>query len=505
MDRTGATALRVMNVNKEFPGGVRALTDVNFELAAGEVHAILGENGAGKTTFMNVLYGMVSPDSGSIELWGKRYAPHSPRDGAAAGVGMVHQHFMLIPALSVVENIALGRESRRGLRLDLRKTANRINELSTRYGMEVDPWALVADLAVGARQRVEILKAFYRDARILILDEPTAMLTPQESSQLFAAIRLFTAHGLSVIFISHKLDEVRQISDRITVIRRGKVIGTVSAVDASANDLARMMVGREVNLNLERGDTQSGSVILEARMLATQRLSPTNFELRRGEILGIAGVEGNGQKELLDAMTGAIPAEGDLLLEGVRINHLSIRKRLEAGIGHIPEDRQEEGLVLAMTVTENIALRRYYRKPFAHGGLLRPRVWKEAAENAIAAFDVRPPQAEVPVSSLSGGNQQKVVLAREIGGAPAVLIVNQPTRGLDIGAAESVHKELLRMRSSGHGIILASLDMDELLALSDRIAVLYRGRIVGVLGRQEANSERLGLLMMGVASDGAVS
>lgn len=489
--------LRVRGLVKQFPG-VRALDGVDFELLPGEAHAILGENGAGKSTLMNVLYGLLRPDEGSLELWGRPYAPTSPREAVLAGIGMVHQHFMLIPALTVVENVALGAEPRRGLVIDLDAAAERLTRLSETYHLGVDPRAKVGDLSVGMRQRVEILKAFYREARLLILDEPTALLTPQESRELFSAIREFRDRGLSVIFISHKLDEVREVAARVTVVRRGKTIGTRDIGDVTSLELARMMVGHDVVMAKNPGGELGEKVILEIRDLSTAGLTPTSLELREGEILGVAGVEGNGQEELIGALTGLLPSTGEVVLEGRPIGGLSVRKRVEAGLGLVPSDRQEEGLVLGMSVAENLALRRYYRPPYGHGGLLNVKYWIKSAEELVRSYDVRPPLTKATAGSLSGGNQQKVVLAREISADPKVLIASQPTRGLDVGATEFVHQGLLNLRNGGRGVLLVSLDLDEILALSDRIAVFYKGRLMQIMSRESADRDTLGLLMMGV-------
>lgn len=488
--------LEVEGLSKTFPG-VRALHNVHFSLEAGEVHAILGENGAGKTTFMNILYGLVRPDTGRIRLWGKPYAPRSPAQAAASGIGMVHQHFMQIPALTVAENIALGAEPRRGLRLDLATVEQKIEELSSRFGLSVNPRARVEDLSVGLRQRVEILKAFYREARLLILDEPTALLTPQESRELFAAVRRFKEQGIPVIFISHKLAEVEEIADRISVLRRGEMVATLKAHEATPVELARLMVGREVALNLEPPPQEPGPPLLRVEELRAPQLGPLSFEILAGEILGVAGVEGNGQEPLIQALAGLIPSQGRIELAGKELHHLGVRARMEAGLRLIPSDRQEEGLVLRMSVADNFSLRDFYRPPLAQRGLLRVNLWLQRARELIDRFDVRPPEPRARAGALSGGNQQKVVLAREIAAQPKVLIASQPTRGLDVGATEFVHRELLELRRQGFGVLLVSLDLDEILTLSDRVLVLYRGQIAGLLKRAEAHREQIGLLMLG--------
>ncbi len=492
----GRPVLVVRNLVKRFPGIV-ALDGIDFDLRAGEVHAVLGENGAGKSTLMHILYGLIRPDAGEMMLWGRRYAPSSPRDAVLAGVGMVHQHFLLIPALTVVQNVVLGDEPRRGLVVDLRAAEDRIDDLCAAYGIEADPKALVADLSVGMRQRVEVLKALYRNARLLILDEPTALLTPQETRHLFRAIQELTARGISVIFISHKLDEVRLVSQRVTVLRRGRAVGTERSDEITPRELARRMTGHEVTTSRGRRASTAGEPLLRIEDLSAQGAGPLTLDLRAGEILGVAGIEGNGQEALIGALSGLIPARGKVWLGGARIDHLTVRQRVEAGLGLVPSDRQEDGLVLPMSAAENLALRSYYRRPYARWGVLDLTRWYRQAPERLKAFDVRPPSAGVKAGALSGGNQQKLILAREIGAEPRVLIASQPTRGLDVGAAEFVHRRLLGLRDNGHGILLVSLDLDEVLALSDRIAVLARGRIAGLMPRREAEREELGLLMMG--------
>lgn len=490
-----APVLEASGLVKAF-GSLRALDGVDFTLRPREIHAILGENGAGKSTFMNLLYGLLRRDSGELKLWGQPYHPASPREAVQAGVGMVHQHFMLIPALTVAENLALGVESGTPWRLDLRKTARHLQELSETYRLPVDPQTRVADLSVGVRQRVEILRALSRDARLLILDEPTALLTPQESEDLFGGLQQFIASGLSVILISHKLDEVLRTANRITVLRQGKSVGTLDTQDATAEELAQRMVGRTL-VPVEDQHETAGQPRLVLRNLRIRGNPPLALTANASEILGVAGVEGNGQEELVQAIGGLESSSGTITLDGVSLTEQSIRERQASGLGWVPSDRQGEGLVLPMTVSENCTLREFRKPPFATQGWLNLAKWRERASELITAFDVRPPDPDRPVRNLSGGNQQKVVLAREIAGNPKVLLVCQPTRGLDIGAAESVHAQLRALRDQGCALVLVSSDLDEILSLSDRVAVLYRGEVVETFSRTQLSRERIGLMMMG--------
>ncbi|CAA9557107.1 MAG: ABC transporter, ATP-binding protein (cluster 11, riboflavin/purine nucleoside/unknown) / ABC transporter, ATP-binding protein (cluster 11, riboflavin/purine nucleoside/unknown) [uncultured Thermomicrobiales bacterium] len=536
-------ALEAREVTKRF-SGVLANDRVSFAVAPGEVHALLGENGAGKSTLMNILYGLYTPDEGEILVGGEPARFGNPSDAIARGIGMVHQHFMLIPPLTVTENIMLGNESRRGRLLDRATAAARITELSRRYGLDVDPQATVADLSVGAQQRVEILKAFYRDARVLILDEPTAVLTPQEADDLFAIMRGLRAEGKSLIFITHKLREVLAIADRITVLRGGRVVGQARAADVTEHDLARLMVGRSVALYerdgtaggagpSEAGPVEEGAVavalglsevapehavappaataaapLLRVEGLTVRAIGGTDrpaldavsFTIAPGEIFGIAGVEGNGQTELAAALTGLRRADGDYAWLGDReITGRAPRELIAAGVAHIPEDRQKDGLVLPYSIGDNLVLSTYRQSPFARGILLRIGPIRDFARRLIDAFDIRAGRggADLPAGNLSGGNQQKVIIARELSRPIRFLVAAQPTRGLDVGSIEFIHAQLVAQRAEGRAILLISAELDELLALADRIGVLYRGRLVATLPRAEATWERLGLLMAG--------
>ncbi len=499
---TDELVLEMRGIRKEFPGTV-ANDNVDLEIRRGEVHALLGENGAGKSTLMNVLYGLYRPDAGELLLNGKRVEFSSARDAIGAGIGMVHQHFMLIPVMTVAENIVLGVEPRHNLLLDEHTAERRVRELSERFSLAVDPAALVSDITVGQEQRVEILKALYRGADILILDEPTAVLTPQEAHELFGIIRSLQADGKSIIFISHKLNEVLEIADRITVLRRGKKIETVSSEGATEASLARAMVGRDVLLRVEKTPAQLGDVLLAVKDLHVSddrgipKVRGVSFEVRAGEIVGLAGVDGNGQTELIEAITGLLKSEsGAISVGGHELRHASARDMLDAGVGHIPEDRQRRGLVLEFSIAENIALHDYAQPPSAKWGWLFPRRLVERAGVLIREFDVRGGGPLARAGGLSGGNQQKVVLAREIARDPKVLIAAQPTRGLDVGAIEYLHRRIVTERDEGRAVLLVSLELEEILSLSDRILVIYEGEIVGE-HTSDVSEQEIGLEMLG--------
>lgn len=496
--------LQMRNINKSFPG-VTANRNIDFTLFKGEVHALLGENGAGKTTLMKILYGLYKPDSGEIYLEGRKTEIHSPDQAIRNGIGMVHQHFMLIPPFTVLENIVLGQEPRRGMgKLDRPEALRKINQLSQELGFKIDPRAKVEDISVGLQQRVEILKALYREAQILILDEPTSVLTPQEVDELGLILRKLVAHGKSIIFITHKLKEVLRFADRITVIRRGEVINTVASRETDMYALAEMMVGRKVILDLKKKPSTPGKTILKTENLGGEdnrklpAVKGVNLEVRAGEILAVAGIDGNGQSELIEILTGLRPATcGRFFLEKQELTHRTTKEILGAGVGHIPEDRQKRGLVLDFSVQENLILEKYRDCEFCRYGMLKDNHCRDYAGHLIREFDIRTPDADVAAGALSGGNQQKVVLAREIRRGPKLLIVAQPTRGLDIGAIEFVHRQLLEERDRGTAILLFSLELDEIMALADRIAVIYEGEIMGVLAREDATEEKLGLMMAG--------
>jgi simple sugar transport system ATP-binding protein len=495
--------LEMRGIRKEFPGVV-ANDDVSFDVRRGEVHALLGENGAGKSTLMNILYGLYRPDGGEIRLDGKPISFSSAREAIEAGIGMVHQHFMLIPVMTVGENIVLGTEPvKGGVFLDEKATDQRVRQMAKTFNFAVDPDALVEDISVGQQQRVEIMKALYRNADLLILDEPTAVLTPQEAEDLFGILRGLQREGLSIIFISHKLNEVLEIADRITVLRRGKTIETVPREGATEESLAKAMVGREVLLRVEKAPATPGDVLLEVRDLhvtderGIEKVRGISFDVRAGEIVGIAGVDGNGQTELIDALTGLQKIEsGTATIAGHELTHASPRDALDAGIGHIPEDRQRRGLVLEFSIAENIALHDYAEPPDARFGWLFPGRMVTRARTLIREFDVRGGGPLTRAGGLSGGNQQKVIAAREIARDPKLLIAAQPTRGLDVGAIEYLHRRLIAERDEGRAILLVSLELEEILSLSDRILVIYEGKIVGEHSG-DVSEDQIGLEMLG--------
>ncbi len=507
-----APALQATGVTKRFPG-VLANDKVDLVLNRGEILGLLGENGAGKTTLMNILYGLYQPDEGTILLNGRPTQITSPHDAIAQGIGMVHQHFMLVPPLTVTENIILGQESLqpatrflgRLSALDRRSAARRIRDLSHQYGLDVDPDARVKDLPVGAQQRVEIVKALYRKAEILILDEPTAVLTPQEADELFVIMKELVRQGKSIIFITHKLREMFAVTDRISVMRGGKMIGTTTPKEATSEMLAEMMVGRQVILQIDKEQARPGAVVLtvdglrvhdDRRALVVDGVS---FEVRAGEILGIAGVQGNGQREVVEAITGLRPvADGRVTLVGHDITHAKPREITELGTGHVPEDRHKHGLVLSFSVRDNLVLCTYYESPFARGAEIDEKAMEQEAQKLVHEFDIRTPSTSTSVGSLSGGNQQKVIVARELDRPVKLLIVNQPTRGLDVGSIEFIHHRIIEARDRHTAVLLVSAELDEIMSLSDRIAVMYKGRILDTLDAQAATREQLGLLMAGV-------
>jgi len=499
--------LELKGITKRFPG-VLANDNIDLSLNKGEIHALLGENGAGKSTLMNILYGLYEPDGGEIYVNGEKISVSSPRDAIARGIGMVHQHFMLVPVFTVTENVMLGDETTRaGGFLDRKSPAARIRDISNEYSLQVEPDSYVRDLPVGVQQRVEIIKLLYREADILILDEPTAVLTPQEVDELFTIMRSLVASGKSIIFITHKLREVLTFADRITVIRGGKVVGTTTPKDADQNDLAAMMVGREVLLEVDKKPAKVKGKVLEINNLIVLddlnnvAVNEVSFEVKSGEILGIAGVQGNGQTELVKTITGlSHPVSGTMVLCGEDISKATPRTITELGSAHIPEDRQQDGLVLSATIADNLVLNTYYLDPFAKNVLIQDDKVLENAEMIIDHFDVRTPSPLIPVGSLSGGNQQKVIVGREFSRPIKFLVAAQPTRGLDVGSIEYIHNRLLEKRDDGCAILLVSTELDEIMELSDRIAVMFEGKIIAVVDAEGATKEQIGLLMAGVVN-----
>ena len=495
--------IEMREITKVF-GEFVANDKINLELRKGEIHALLGENGAGKSTLMNMLAGLLEPTSGEIVVNGQTVKLDSPSKAASLGIGMVHQHFMLVEAFTVAENIILGSEMTKNGVLDIARATREINELSERYGLAVDPSAKVADISVGAQQRVEILKTLYRGADILIFDEPTAVLTPSEIDELMAIMKNLVKEGKSIILITHKLDEIRAVSDRVTVIRRGKSIETVEIAGATNADLAEMMVGRSVSFKTEKQEAHPKEVVLSIKDLVVNEnrgvpaVKNLSLDVRAGEIVGIAGIDGNGQSELIQAITGLRKIEsGSVELKGQSIVGLHPRQITEMSVGHVPEDRHRDGLVLEMMISENIALQTYYKEPLSKKGILNYSNIINYAKKLMQEFDVRAASEIVPASALSGGNQQKAIIAREVDRNPDLLIVSQPTRGLDVGAIEYIHKRLIQERDNGKAVLVVSFELDEILNVSDRIAVIHDGKIQGIVTPETTNKQELGVLMAG--------
>ncbi|MGV1070987.1 ABC transporter ATP-binding protein [Clostridium perfringens] len=499
--------VEMLNIRKEFPGIV-ANDNITLQLRKGEIHALLGENGAGKSTLMGILFGMNQPDKGVIKVRGKEVKITNPNVANDLGIGMVHQHFKLVENFTVTQNIVLGCEPKIlfGLGMDLTKAAKRIEELSKQYGLNVDPNAKIENISVGMQQRVEILKMLYRDADVIILDEPTAVLTPQEIDELIKIMKNLINEGKSIIIITHKLKEIKAAADRCTVIRRGRYIGTVDVKTTSEAEMAKMMVGREVSFKVNKKPAKPGDVVLDIKNLSVKNnkkvlgLKDFSIDVRAGEIVGIAGVEGNGQSELIEAITGLRKSEsGTINFKNKDITRESIRNRINSGIAHIPEDRHKRGLVLDYTIEENMVLEVYDKKPFSSKGLLNKKEIKKYAEKIIDEFDVRSGEgAESIARSLSGGNQQKAIIGREIELNPELLIAAQPTRGLDVGSIEYIHKRLVEQRDSGKAVLLVSLELDEILNVSDRIAIINNGELIGVVNADETNENEVGLMMAGI-------
>ena len=500
---THENVIEMREITKIF-GQFVANDKINLHLRRGEIHALLGENGAGKSTLMNMLAGLLEPTSGEIAVNGQVVKLDSPSKAASLGIGMVHQHFMLVEAFTVAENIILGSEITKNGVLDIKKAIQEIKELSEKYGLAVDPSAKIEDISVGAQQRVEILKTLYRGADILIFDEPTAVLTPAEIDELMIIMKNLVKEGKSIILITHKLDEIRAVSDRVTVIRRGKSIETVEIAGATNQDLAEMMVGRSVSFTTEKNPPQPKEVILSIKDLVVNEnrgipaVKNLSLDVRAGEIVGIAGIDGNGQSELIQAFTGLRKVKsGTINIKGKDVVGLPPRKITEMKVSHVPEDRHRDGLVLDMTISENIALQTYYKEPLSKNGILNYTNIHNYARKLMEEFDVRAANDYVPASALSGGNQQKAIIAREVDRDPDLLIVSQPTRGLDVGAIEYIHKRLIGERDKGKAVLVVSFELDEILNLSDRIAVIHDGKIQGIVTPAETNKQELGILMAG--------
>ena len=501
-----AYALEMKHITKRFPG-VLANEDVNLTVGENEIHGLIGENGAGKSTLMNILYGLLPPDEGGITLFSKEVSIPSPNAAIELGVGMVHQHFMLMPNLSVLQNIILGNAPKKGLFIDEGNARQKICEIMEKYSLPIDLDAKIYQLSVGEKQRVEIIKALYRGAKLLILDEPTAVLTPQETDALMDVLRRLRDQGCSIIFITHKLREVLAITDRVTVMRKGVVTGSMATKDATAKSLSTLIVGREVELKIPRKPYQPGEVTLSCKdLFALNRrglpaLKGLSFDVRAGEIVGIAGVEGNGQSELIETITGLFPLEsGQIFFCGKPIEKESVRRRRELGMAHIPEDRLKVGLAKSCTIRDNLILNRYYQAPYSRAGVLHNNRLHEFSERLCHEFGVKTPDSDYALGTLSGGNMQKVVLAREIESLEKLLIAAQPTRGVDIGAIEYIHTQLIRLRDEGKAILLVSAELDEILSLSDRILVMYEGQIVAEFASGETDEKRIGLYMTGAGS-----
>lgn len=495
--------IEMKGIGKSFPG-IRANDDINLAVEQGEIHVLLGENGAGKSTLMNILYGLYHPDEGQIFVKGEPVRISNPNVAISLGIGMVHQHFMLVPPFTVTENIILGMEPKNGLTLDIKKAIKDVEEISKKYELKVDPNAKVQDISVGMQQRVEILKTLYRGAEILILDEPTAVLTPQEIEELGIILKSLVSQGKSIILITHKLKEVMAMSDRVTIIRRGKVIDTLNTGDTNIDELAELMVGRKVSLTVDKDEAKVGAPILEVKGLKAmdnrglEAVKGVDLQVKGGEILGIAGVDGNGQNELVQAVTGLRkPSAGEILINGKEITGLSPKEIIESGIAYIPEDRHKRGLVLDFSLAENTILGNHHAKVFKKGIGLNYSKIRAHTRRLIKEFDVRTPNEKVKARALSGGNQQKLIIAREVDRDPSLCIASQPTRGLDVGAIEFVHKRLIEQRDKGKAVLLVSLELDEIMALSDRIAVMYDGRVVSVLDAKDATERKLGIMMAG--------
>jgi general nucleoside transport system ATP-binding protein len=510
MTDVDAPVLEMRGITKRYPGVV-ANDRIDLDLHRGEIHALLGENGAGKSTLMNILYGLAAPDAGEILLDGQAARIDGPNDAIRRGINMVHQHFMLIPVLSVADNIMLGAEVMANpIFLDHRRANERIRELGAQFGFQMDPTTRVENLSVGWQQRVEILKALYRDANVLVLDEPTAVLTPQETKEIFVVLRRLASEGRSIIFISHKLYEVLEIADRITVIRRGRVVGTRRPAETTEEELAEMMVGREVQLVVDRGESKPAQPVLQVSDLRARddrghdAVRGVSFEVRAGEILGIAGVAGNGQEELVEALTGLRkPTAGRVSLEGEDITGAGPRRLQRAGMSFVPGDRQRYGLVLSFSVEDNLVLTQYDEQPFSRGIMRNRKAIGEWARRAVGEYDIRTPSTLVSAGTLSGGNQQKAIVAREFSRDLRVLILDQPTRGLDVGSIEFIHRQIIAKRDAGAAILLVSAELDEVIEISDRIGVMYRGQLVKLMDGRTAEREEVGLLMARGADEAA--
>lgn len=492
------------NISKTFPL-VKANDRVNFAVRPGEIHALVGENGAGKSTLMSILYGLYQADEGEIYIDGQKITIPNPSQAINFKIGMVHQHFMLVPSLTIVENIIIGMEPKQYcIFVDLKKAASDIEKLSEKYGFKIDPWLKIEDVSVGIQQRVEIIKVLYRTAEILILDEPTAVLTPQETEELFKILKSLKKQGKTIIFITHKLNEVMAVSDRVTIMRNGKVVGTKETNQTSTFEIATLMVGRNVLLKTSKKEQCTGKTVLRMEQVSALNhhkhsvLENISISIKEGQILGIAGVEGNGQNELVEVISGLRPvASGKIFLYDQEISRLNPRKIRELHIAHIPEDRRKRGFIADFSVAENLILGHHYKKPFVRGIFINFFEINKYADRLIKEYDIRPSIKENLLKSLSGGNQQKVIVARELQGKPALLIASQPTRGLDVGSIEFVHKQILKERGEGKAILLVSAELDEILTLSDIIAVLYEGKIVEIMINKEIDRSKLGLLMTG--------